>query len=300
MGNDAVVPKQEVEIAFTPSNWERNVVNYIKFLKTYDLERLGIEMVPLTERYWEFNPSVIHRERRHRTYYNFVGKNPVAKHEGWVVLPEKAKLVVKDNITIQRMLEGLDDIKLVFQFPDQDKYYYYFPLFFRHVLDGNMFRRQLNEILDSLPPEACTTISRTLTDRFNDQSVEFEFIATDFAGWTFVRLAAIKYNGARFEHWIKSPGNTNVYQVNSENVGLLREDYMHFTKGSPNAICNSHIDDFTMRKRTVINKEMALHLHAGFYEVEEKFERAPNIFEVRYIFKLALDVVEPDYTMFLE
>jgi hypothetical protein len=293
MGNNVVVPKQQVPLSFKPIDW-LNVVNYIKLLKAYNLEFLGIELVPLNDRYWEFNPFVTHYRRRRSECYNFLGSNPTAQHEGWIALPEMAKIVVKNDITVERLFQGLradNFLTKIHSVPDIDREYYYFQRLFQNVPNQKTFKKKLSKILDAPPvSETSTTISIPVFEKKTGQKVQFEFTVTELATWKFVRIAGVEYNGSRFKYWVDMPGGINIYSTNHKSIDLLKNYLIGFTESSVTGTAFWLMQRFMHvgTERVFLNEEMALHLCLERFEIED------NVALVEF------KTIEPDYTTFLE
>jgi hypothetical protein len=292
MGNDVVVPKQEVILSFEPKS-RANVTNYVKLVKAYNLGRLGIEVVPLVDRYWEFSPFVDCCKKAYKKEHDFLGSKPTPRREDWIVLPEKAKLVVKDDITIQRMFEELKatfSVKMANSVPDTNREYYLFQRLFRNVLNQKMFKKKLLKILDSPPiAENSTTTSLPVLDIRAQQEVEFEFIVTAFATWRFVRLLSVRYNNIRFEHYVKKPDGRNVYSRDEPNIELLKNSLIAFNGFSTLASIVWLIGElFRGTENILINEDMALRLSLEQFGPPWPVDLAE--------FK----TIEVDYTMFLE
>jgi hypothetical protein len=301
MGNATAIPKQELELSFEPSNW-LNVVSYLHILETLDFNRLGIELQPVVNSFWEYNPQVWpyftffdpSKERFIGTY-NFLGNKQIPEHPDWVVLPERAKLVVKENISIQQLFEAISSQALLYWIPEPREYlFYYLPVLFKEGVDQRKLNEQLNDILDD-PALAKNSriISTTVIDKQREQKIKVEFVVTKFVGWQFVRPLSVKYNGAKFEHYVKDPANGNVYLANSTNIGTIKRDYCTVcTKSEVFWACDQLMHEFMSHfpRRMLINEEMGLHLRlrwnkrfTGQRWVEGEFA-----------------VFEPDYTTFLE
>jgi hypothetical protein len=236
---------------------------------------------------------VVYHKNRVREYYNLLGNEPTPRRKDWIALPEKAKLVVKEDITIQRMFEGLKASAFpttIHLIPDTNREYYYFQRLFRNVPNQRIFKKRLTKTLDSPSiAETSTRISIPAIEKETGQKVEFEFITTEFAGWKFVRLLSVKYDSARFECYVKRPDGRNVYPRDDPNIDLLKNSLIAFTESSVSVSALWLIHELYLGTENIlINEEMALRLSL------ERFEPADEM--ILAWFK----TLERDYTIFLE
>jgi hypothetical protein len=262
-----IVPKQRVDMAFVPE-CRKNITNYAKLHTTYNLKFLGIEIEPINDRYWEYDVERILLEGSFEGSYRFLGNKSIAHHYGWLVLPERAKVFVRKNITIQELFEALQlDGDSVHWVPDFDNEYYHFPLLFEKVASKGKFKRKLAKILDSSSfAKASSTVSIQMLGRQPGQKVIFEFIVTDFADWTFIRLASIEHQGAKFQYRVKRPNRAGIYKPNSRDVELLKHSLIVFTRSDlPMAAYNLlerllDIGNLKPRECVFVNEDLGLRL----------------------------------------
>jgi hypothetical protein len=301
MRNTVAIPKQEVELSFTPNDW-LNVVSYLKLSKVLDFNHLDVEFQPVTNSFWEYNPHVwLHMtsfqppKERVTAIYSFLDNKQVPQHPDWIVLPEKVKLVVKQDISIQQLFEAISPYNLMYWLPDsRGDLFHLLPVLFREGTDQRRLQAKLNDILDSpAVAENSRIISTTVVDNRLGQKIKLEFIVTEFAGWQFVRLLSMKYNGAKFEHYVKDQANGNVYSADSTYLGSLKRDYyIVFTKSELFWACDQLMYEFMHHspRRTLINEDMALHLRIYWHYRFHGQRKLNGEFAV----------FEPDYTTFIE
>jgi hypothetical protein len=294
MEKEIIVPRQELILKFEPEQ-SGPTFNFLWLYQTYNLDHLGIEVEPLVDRYWEYNPEWIIDDTLFDEGHNFLGSEPTPMHEGWVVLPERGKLIAKRSITLQRMFEAL----LLQHFetypvPDNNAEYYIFPYLFKDVSGESVFAKQVIDTLNKPSvSKNSTTVSFTVFGTKRGQRLELEFIVTSFAGWKFFRAAAIEYNGKRFEYCLSEPGETNVYKIDSPLVQPLKDCCVVFARSIEATAFEEFIYNFAGRTiRTLINEDMALHIRAQGREAV----RSPGGPGLRVEF----GQFQPDYTMFLD
>jgi hypothetical protein len=302
MGNGIIVPKQEVVLELEPkqfgSTFTRSALvtaNLLWFYQTYNLDHLGIELEPLVDRYWEYHPNWFLDETLFDEGRNFLGADPTPTHEDWIVLPERAKLIVKRSITLQRMFEALllEDFE-AHPVPDRNAEYYIFPHLFKNVLEESELEKEvINTLNKPSVSKNSTTVPLTVLGTRHDERLRFEFIVTTFAGWKFFRVAAVEYNGNRFEYCLSKPGETNVYKIDSPLVQPLKDCCVVFARSIQATAFEEFIYNFAGRTiRTLINEDMALHIRSQGSEAVKYHDETELQVKFRQF--------QPDYTMFLE
>jgi hypothetical protein len=212
-----------------------------------------------------------------------------------MVLPERAKLIVKEDITVEKLFANLSKDIGPYQtlmVPDFDEEYYLFRPMFSKVANKDNFRKQVNRMLDSLPAE---TIIYELKDRISQETAMLELLVQNYSGWTFVRAAALQYKGLRFEHILRNPTGANVYPEDSKAVEPLRERCIAFRPTLTDQMLRWFIIRFLWPEFngestiTFINEECTLNFSVRATWGEHK----ERVFEVRF-------VTEMDYTTFLD
>lgn len=295
MRNNIVVPKQRVSKRFDTKH-EVSVVTYIRLVKDYDLEQLGIELNPLSSKYWEYDPSSYYTKDFYLNY-TFLGENPTPRHEDWIVLPEEAELIVKEDITIERMLDALRNDYNPWFVPNArlDVGFYHLPRLFKNVMTEEELKIELLRILDDPALlERSKTIFFPVFNEDTNEEIRFEVVLTPYRKWRFARIIAVEYNGARFEHYLKRPGDTNVYKMDSNDVELLKNSLIDFRilPSSDEWLAEQLICHFIdgPTPQVLINQEMGLRLQAKWVSY------LPKVSEVSAKFS----VLEMDYTTFME
>jgi hypothetical protein len=291
MGRRIIVPQQTVELSFTPEHVE-NVAAYMRLYKAYNMGQLGIEIEPLVNRFWEYSQFYVWGEEESQEKYNFLGERQTPTRRDWVVLPERARLTVKHDITAQKILEALLPLERWYEIPDEWGDYYRFPRLFKNVAKQKIFKNEVIRLLDSpLLLDSTKTTTYTLSSEQPGHELEFEFLITTFKAWNFVRLSAVTWNGNRFEHWIRKPDGRMVYPEKSKNIGVLKEHLpIVFTTSE------LFIAFYVLISRliylqgpiTLINKDMGLYVHTDILDRYHLTIRAE------------FQKIEPDYTTFLE
>jgi hypothetical protein len=262
-----VVPKQRVDMAFVPE-CRRNIINYAKLHTTYNLKFLGIEIEPINDRYWEYDVERILSEDSFENPYRFLGNKSIAHHYGWLVLPERAKLFVRENVTVRKLFEALQlDGDSVHWVPDLAKEYYHFPLLFDKAASNSQLKRKLNKILDKRSlTKISNKISIQMLGRQPGQKVMFEFIVTDFADWTFIRLSSVEHQGVKFQYGVKRPSRAGIYKPNSKDVEMLKHSLIAFTRSDPTTAAYNllerllDIENPKPRECVFVNEDLGLRL----------------------------------------
>jgi hypothetical protein len=275
-----------------------NAAAYIGLEKHYNLKQLGIEFRPTSNRYWEYDRhTALHISYLDLDYFSL--DDEVPQDDQWVELPNKAELVVKEDITIERMLEALNPDDEAWFVPNvrTDDGFYLFRWLFKNVMSEERLKKELAKILDDPALlELSKRISYPVFNEDTDEEIRFEIDVTPYGKWAFARIAAIEYNGSRFEHCLKKPSDTNVYKASSKNIELLKDNLIAFASSDSSSewLAERIVYNFVVTPipQVLINQEMALQLQAGWRTVYF----VPKTLEAVAKFK----VFETDYTIFME
>jgi hypothetical protein len=305
MGSSVVVPKQRVIKKFHPRH-EMNVAAYVRLERHYDLKQLGIEFIPVSDRYWEYDEHTAYRINYLDLDYIFLGDDPTPQHDDWIVLPEKAELVVKEDITIERMLDALivggdedrgNDEPWFVPNVRSDDGFYHFKWLFKNVMSEQRLKKELIQKLDD---PALLSLSKTISfpvfDEDTDEEIRFEVTITPYGKWQFARIVAIRYDNSRFEHCLKKSSNRNVYKPGSKSIELLKNNLLAFSdsKSSDEWLAERLICNFLVAPnvQTLLNQEIALRLQADHFWVNSFAKDLEAVAE--------FEVFEIDYTTFIE
>ncbi len=293
MRKEVIIPKQEVEVIFN-HNYLRTVERYLKIMRLFDLQGLGIEMQPLSDVRLAFDRFLNARKAIWGVDY-LVVKDPEYYHPHKVVLPERAKLSIKEDITVEKLFANLNkDLGpyWALMVPDFDEEYYLFRPMFSKVANKDSFKKQVSNVLDTLPAEV---VIYELKDRISLESAMLELLVQNYLGWVFVRAAALQYRDSRFEYVLKNPNDANVYSKESKAIEPLRNRCIAFRPTLTDQMFRQFITRFLWPElngasiTTFINEECKLDFSA-----RATFEgNKERVFEVRF-------VTETDYTTFLE
>jgi hypothetical protein len=227
MGKEVLIPKQEAELSFHPRN-ARTVEHYLRASRIFNLQGLGIEIQPLSETRWVYYCFYTFEETPWPVNKSILAI-PEHANPDKVVLPEKAKLVVKADITVEKLLANLSKNigpnrpLLVSNF---DEVYHSFQLMFSKTASKDNFKRQASKILDTLPAE---TVTYKIVDSATNETAIVELLVQNYLEWTFIRAAALQYKDSRFEYVLKNPTKANVYSKQSKAVEPIRERYIAFS-----------------------------------------------------------------------
>jgi hypothetical protein len=128
------------------------------------------------------------------------------------------------------------------------------------------------------------------------QKVLFEFIVTDFADWTFIRLSSVEHQGVKFLHRIRRPGHGSIYKPNSSNVELLKHSLIAFTRIDPAMGAYTLLEKLLVmnslkrREHVFINEDVGLRLALD----------SGTIYFDGKILDVRLQTLQLDYTTFLD
>ena len=293
MRKDVVVPKQTLVKKLDP-RFEMTVSSFIRLERDYDLQKLGIELRPLVQKYWAYDPHCAYNINFLDIEYEFLGDDPTPENKDWIVLPAKAEIVVKEDITIERMLETLRVDDEAWSVPNErmDDGFYHFRFLFKNVMSEQRLASELAQLLDD-PAflKSSNRLSLSVINADTDEEIRFEVIVTPYGKWKFARIVAVEYNGSKFEHYLKRPGNTNVYRASSKCIQRLRKSLIVFDHVSASDIALSEdvvkyfID--TPTPQALINREMALRISSkhntiGIYTSKSQYLAEFKVFEIDY------------------
>jgi hypothetical protein len=288
VGRTVVIPKQQANVLFDAENAERFVWLARKF-KLQDI----LEIEPDSDKFRVFDTYNMEfkryasREEYEASKEKFM--TGLTSKVEYIVLPEAARLIVKDNITVRRFFENF----IGSAYKGIPILMYEFHRFFQTVT-GDKLEESLRKVLKQQEPSQI--IQTALFDEETQDEVGLEIVITELFGWTFVRLSAVEYNGSRFEHYVEKSDGRNIYRANSRNVkkivdrsDIIIEKDWHFYMAERLLGGFFNLFDF-QTLYLFINNEMALWL---------KFRMVGTNF-VNETFNVRFEILEPDYTIFLE
>jgi hypothetical protein len=290
--SSVVIPRQLKTFLFDYPSWQTEA-----FLRVYDhfeLNELGIELRAGSNRFYCYNP-----ELRHLT-------GPFLKEKleylcgGEFKFATQTTVVIRKDVNIEQFFKALRPSRDVLLLPDLEaQYYSYLSELFRAMTEQELLK-ELNDLLDNPPNTQPTILCVPMVEEETGRRVEFEFVVTQLFGWRFVRLAAVKYEGAVFQHCVQKPADTNVYTPDSENVVTLKDYLIAFATDTPFDTARQFIHKLLFTEydgsssyaveRIFINREMALVMRLWDYMVlyGEQF------------FRVEFEKLQADYTIFLE
>jgi hypothetical protein len=293
-----VIPRQSQSWAVRPSgDTHRHLAGIID---NFYLDELGLVMKPENDELWVYDPDIYEfMEGPYRSK-----ETPYVKlYKNQFFIATETKFTIKRNVTFEQFFKALKKPeKEVLLMPDDDGDYYYDLGALFNVLPEDRLAKELSEVLDSSPDAESKILSIPMVDERTEQQIELEFIITELFGWTFARLSAINYEGARLEYWIDELDGRNVYRPDSENTIPLKNCYVAFAWDSEYELdaCLELVyrllylsenpwKRFQPEVRTFIG-DMLLRLRLESYEFDEDVP----------IFNVEFDTLESDYTVFLE
>jgi hypothetical protein len=288
LGNSVVIPKQQVNVTFDVHNAERFLwlTRKFKLQDILEIEHDSNKFLIFDTYRMQFGGHASKEEYIASKKRFMNGLRPTAGH---IVLPETARLVMKSNVTMSRFFENF----LGAAFNETSLLLFEFRPFFR-TIDDDKFERVLRRTLNQ--QETHQTIRIPLIDAEAQKQVDLEIVLTKLFGWTFARLAAIEYDGTRFEHYVEKHDGRNIYQANSKHVKrildnspIVIERTWHLYMAE--RLLGRFFDLVDFRPVYLfINDAMALWLR--FRMVGTNF--------VNETFNVRFEILEPDYTIFLE
>jgi hypothetical protein len=274
-----------------------NAAAYIGLEKHYyDLKRLGIKFRPLSDKHWIYDK----RTGWHISYVEPEDDDAAEQPDNWIALPDKAELVVEQDITVELMLDVLRRNNAEPWLVPNDRVgneFYHFKFLFRNVMSEDRLRKELAERLNNPALlDQSKIVFFPVYKENTDEEIRFEVVITPYGKWKFARIVAVEYNGSRFEHYLKKPANTNVYKARSRNLELLKDHLIAFAdlEASDEWLVERLVYYFIILPtlQTIINQEMTLRFQSNWSLV--KF--APKTREAIANF----NVFEIDYTTFIE
>jgi hypothetical protein len=294
MENDVVVPKQEREVCFDSDNWEnakklKRICSFFKLQEIVEIEPISEKFVVYDEHIEKYlGPGSKSDFEKLKTKW----LNGLISDVEYVTLPEVARLIVKNDITIEQFFENLN-------------YDNWFPALeyfakgsldelFENVMQSASFKEELLARIEGPTAlNSAKTITATVVGEQPGQELELELLVTKLFGWNFVRLASVKYNTSKFEYFLNNPTGKNIYRANSTDVGSLRRDFcLAFARGHTFPVVYGFIKHFLQfyDQQIIINEEMILRLKARYLDKQTN----------QLVFNASFKVFEPDYTVFLE
>jgi hypothetical protein len=297
MDKNIVIPKQE-------RSWDINPLSdapryLLGVMNNFYLDELEFEIEPESDEFWFFNTK--RREFSRRIYRSEELPYETSYIDDEFFIATRTKFIIKDDVTFEGFFRAMKKPEKVLLLPDHADVFYYDLENLFEVIPGARFAEQLSRLLDS-PGIKSEVLSIPMLDRGSGQEIGLEFVVTELFDWVFVRLAAIVYDGTRLEHWIdKIDRSTNVYRLGSDNITPLKDSYVAcaWTTEDKLSACDELVywlldfegirDRFQGNVRTLIG-DIALSLRLGTCD----FNKDEPMFDVKF------DILEPDYTVFLE
>jgi hypothetical protein len=286
-----VIPRQLKTFEFQYRSWETEF--FLRMYDHFDLNKLGIEMYPRSDRFYCYDPEFHHLTgpfRKDDLRYLCGGEFRFAT---------KTTFVIRKDITIDQFFGALRPSENLLLLPDDEMEYYVYLSKLFHVKPEEFLLEELKEVLANPPNAQPTILPVLMLEEETGKQLEFEFMITQLFGWTFARLLSVKYQGSVFEHYVRIPNGTNIYSPESDNVVSLKDDFVAFSTDTPFETARQVIyklmyieyDAWTSypAERVFINQDMALVVRLWDYMLSEEQK-----------LRVQFHRLKPDYTMFLE
>jgi hypothetical protein len=294
MKRGTVIPKQQRDITFDIAAVDKARALHWIFVR-FNQQEIGLEIEPVSDKFVRYdlfmNKSIAPAtaEDYEQAKKEFAEGRSIETR--FMTLPERAVLRIKQTITFEKFFKAIRRGDLLLDTTKtglED-----FRRLFKGIMTEKTFAKQLAGTLNSpalLESSELKTIK--LVDEQAGHEIDLELITTRLYGWYFIRVASVTIDGSKFQHFIKKMTGQNIYQANSENIGLLKDDYtIFFTQTGMDRIYEELMRKFLHNtpRPTLINEDMALEIVVWW----------PDSYRDGAVVKAQVREFKADYTIFL-